>query len=374
MDLDVAILGGGIAGIAAAIRLQQMGGQPVVYERDLARVRHGHGFILLENGLQSLDRLGIGEAIRASGHRLERYELHRPDGALVFETAFQGSMGFRRGEFMDALESQLDAQHQPPVRMGMKLAEVGFEPVTRSLEWVRFENGSKVRADLFVVAEGRHSRIRNALFPVHELTDVLVKELVCQVHDPELATDLGERFMKFQAEQGGVALGLVPCGHGQVVWYVQFDARRHPFEGRTAAEKKAFVEGLVGDWADPVPRLISGTDFDLGYVWNTNDLDPLPALHGGNVALIGDAAHPFLPFTSQGVNAALQDVLVLTECLEPWLSSVSGPRRGIADALAAYSQRRLPEIHRIVASGRDLRERFLDPEKFLGELVVPVSK
>jgi 2-polyprenyl-6-methoxyphenol hydroxylase-like FAD-dependent oxidoreductase len=70
--------------------------------------------------------------------------------------------------------------------------------------------------------------------------------------------------------------------------------------------------------------------------------------------LVGDAAHPLLPFTSQGVGAALDDALTLARC-------VTAKPNDLPSALATYSAERLPHIARIVDGGRALQEEFLRP-------------
>lgn len=371
--MDIAILGGGIAGLAAAVRLRQLGWDPVVYERDEVRVRHGHGFILLETGLGSLAEFGLGARVPDKGHVIDRFVLRRPDGTDVRDTPFTGAMGFRRGEFMDLLEHAVPADR---LRMGKRIAHVEWDAAAHRLRGVTFEDGERIEADLFVESVGKESAVRAAMHPERRFGEVLVRELVSHVHHAGIAATLGTRFLKYQRAEGGISMGMVPCGHDQIVWYLQFDALRHPFNGRTGPEKAAFARSLVGTWAEPAAELIERTDFDRSFVWNTSDLDPLPSLHGANVALIGDSAHPFLPFTSQGVNAALDDVRVLGDRLAHELGA--GARRAepaaLERALAAYSAARLPEIARIVASGRELRERFLHPERFPDDGVLPISK
>ena len=370
--MDIVILGGGIAGLAAARQLQQLGWSPAVYERDVTRVRHGHGFILLDEGLASLTAFGVRDAVAAKGHVLERFELRTDDGRTQLDGPFPGGMGFRRAPFVEALEASVPAER---LHLGKRVAHIVHDATTRRVQRVDFDDGTSVCADLFIDAVGRSSAVRSALHPDAAFAPIRVRELVSQVHDAELARSLGSRFLKLQHARGGLAVGMVPSGADHVVWYLQFDAARFPFEGTTAAHREAFARALVGGWAEPVTALLRGTDFSRSHVWNTQDLDPLSSLHGANVALIGDAAHPFLPFTSQGVNAALADVQVLGACLARELGAGCGSldAGSLERALTAYSASRLPVVARIAASGRALHERFLHPERFDEGAVIPLS-
>ena len=371
--MRIAILGGGIAGLAAAIHLRQLGWDPVVHERDVQRVRHGHGFILLAEGLAVLDAFGFAGTWRDHGERIERFVLRRPEGTDLHEEPMVGAYGFRRSAFVELLEHALPTD---ALRMGQRVQSVAYEPGTRRVRSVALADGTSLQADLYIDAVGKESAVRAALHPGAVFGPVLVREMVSHAVAPDMADILATRFLKYQDPRGGLAVGLVPCGQGRLLWYVQFDAKRHPFTGTTGAERAAFIRGLVGEWGEPIAELIRRTDFELSYVWNTSDLDPLPSLHGANAVLIGDAAHPFLPFTSQGVNAALADVRTLGACLVQELGA--GATRvdpvALERALARYSSERSPEISRIVASGRQLRERFLHPERFPDDGVIPISK
>lgn len=371
--MDIAILGGGIAGLAAAIHLRQLGYDPVVYERDAVRVRHGHGFILLEEGLASLDAFGLAGAWTAKGERIERFILRRPDGSEVHEVGLRGAYGFRRSAFVEVLEKAVPADR---IRMAKRVQGLEYEAGPARVRRVDFADGTHIEADLYIEAVGKESALRAALHPGRAFGPMLVREMVSHTVAPDMADILATRFLKYQDPRGGLAVGLVPCGQGQLLWYLQFDAQQHPFTGTTGADKEAFARGLVGGWAEPIAELIRRTDFELSYVWNTADLDPLRSLNAANAVLMGDAAHPFLPFTSQGVNAALTDVRVLGEHLVRELGP--GARRAdpaaLARALAGYSAERLPDITRIVASGRELRERFLHPDRFPDDGVLPISK
>ena len=108
---------------------------------------------------------------------------------------------------------------------------------------------------------------------------------------------------------------------------------------------------------DPQVRdLLHAMDFGSSYVWETRDLLPLPSLHRHNVALVGDAAHASLPFTSQGANGALEDAVTLAGLLEGVQTDPD-----LTDALRAYDAARIPTHARVFRAGRELRAEFLCP-------------
>ncbi len=359
----VAVLGGGIAGLATALALGRRGWSVRVFEREVARQRAGFGFVLPESAVDSLEVLAPGMTLGLVGRPIDTFELRDLGGTVVHVAGLPGALGLTRKDLVDALEAQVG---DGVVEHG-KVASGFTRDATGRATSVSFTDGSEFAADLFVVAEGIHSPQRAALFPGARLTPSQVTEIVMRLRDPELVAEVGTRFLKFQAPEGGLALGVVACSAVDLVWYVQMSAERFGEAPRSAAARAAFLREHFAACGPVVTRLIEASDLDDAHVWRTTDMDPLPALHAHNLVLVGDAAHPVLPFTSQGVGAAVNDVAALASSLE----SYGGD---IPLALATYSAARLPFIEEVVAGGRALRERFLEPGRFKDGPVVPVVK
>jgi 2-polyprenyl-6-methoxyphenol hydroxylase-like FAD-dependent oxidoreductase len=212
------------------------------------------------------------------------------------------------------------------------------------------------------------SRSRAQLFPEYGLSRVRVKELVSLVHAPRLARALGPTFLKVQDPRAGLAAGVVPCGGDALVWYLQFDSERWDLEALSTPEKRAFAWALLEKWPAPFSELLGLTDFSTSHVWFATDLDLLPTFHKENVVLLGDAAHPLLPFTSQGVSSALLDALTLARGLARYQQGA----RTFDQALWCYSMQRRAAVAPYLESGRELARRFLEPERFQ-EAAVPLA-
>jgi 2-polyprenyl-6-methoxyphenol hydroxylase-like FAD-dependent oxidoreductase len=324
-----------------------------VFESESSQVRLGHGFIVQDNGLRVLESLGLGTLAEERGHRLTTVELRATDGTVRRTAPMHRSVGMLRRDLIDVLKAPIPRE------------TIALGHHAEGLEWdangfataVRFRDGTTYAADLVVAADGIHSALCRALFPQATLTAPRVKELVCHTRIPELTDELQHTFRKYQAADSGLALGLVPCGDDRIVWYLQVDARIWSAVDPEPAAMTAFVANHLGDWHAPVERLLRHTDFRLAHLWPTRDRDPLPALHHRNVVLVGDAAHPLLPFTSQGIGAALDDAVALAACLAQHPNDLPA-------ALAAYSAERLPQIARLVTGGRALQEEFLSPQEY----------
>ena len=148
-----------------------------------------------------------------------------------------------------------------------------------------------------------------------------------------------------------------------LIWYLQFDSQRFPQPAEDTANfaetRKKFVTSLVGEWADPIPHLLSIADFSRTHLWRPLDTDLVPAFYRGNLVLVGDAAHPLSPFTSQGVSSAVADAVALAENLRPQNVKTQSD---LEHALSRYSTERREQCAPYVAKGRELTRHFLTPE------------
>jgi 2-polyprenyl-6-methoxyphenol hydroxylase-like FAD-dependent oxidoreductase len=364
--MKVMIIGGGVAGLSAYVGLARAGIDSKIYERSPARDQMGHGFILLGNGIDSLNQMGFEKDLNRYGQPIESFILKTHQGEFIGEAELKNSMGFKRSQFIELLANRIPAD---ALQMGHAFTEFIWNAEGDCIG-AKFENGQVVQADLYIGADGVHSHVRSALFSNPKISDGRVKELVCHAADAEIAHELGHSLVKFQDPEGGLALGILPTGGDQLVWYLQFDSRKFDLQGTDARSKKEFVEKRVGNWTAPLPRLIQFTDFNTAHVWNTKEMEPLNRFYYKNIVLIGDAAHTFLPFTSQGVNSALQDIQVLA--LE--LRNVVEGRISLEEALESFNQSQRPIAVKFYKSGRELSSQFVKPIDLKSPLTVPLCK
>jgi salicylate hydroxylase len=210
-----------------------------------------------------------------------------------------------------------------------------------------------VQAQLYVAADGIGSRARQTLFPGWSLPQARVPEIVGLVRSEQAVRWANSNFNKFHGAEGGVALGVLPVGPEYVVWFLQFDSQRYPPPQEEAEVRREFVYSLVGQWVDPIPSLLTGTDFSSVHLWLPVDAEPVPRFNQGNLVLVGDAGHPLLPFTSQGVSSAVADA--------EGLARILGEERNLARALSKYSEESHERCQPYVAKGRKLMQDFLQP-------------
>ncbi|WP_196139349.1 NAD(P)/FAD-dependent oxidoreductase [Aliikangiella sp. G2MR2-5] len=349
MRPSIAIIGGGIAGLAFAIHYKKLGGRVDIYERSPLSGREGLGFIMLENGMRALSKLSLDQEASKIGYSLDACHIIDNTNNLLTDEPLQGSYGVTRKAFIDLLLAQIPADW---LHFDHQFSHFEWSD-NNSASYACFSNGNKVSADFFLGCDGGRSAVRNQIFPNAKRSEVRVKELVSIVESEALVNSLGRRFIKFKQLEGGLAVGMVPADDKRVIWFVQYDCQRFDIENLSFEGKKAFAEKLVNHWPAPISSLIENTNFDLSHIWQTCYLLPLEKFHKNNVVLLGDAAHALLPFTSQGVNSAIEDAIELCRVFDKAQEGYT------AIGLEHYSAMRRSIVNQYLDQGIALQEEFL---------------
>jgi 2-polyprenyl-6-methoxyphenol hydroxylase-like FAD-dependent oxidoreductase len=360
------IIGGGIAGLAAGITLRKAGWDIKVYERSAGFTEVGLGFIILPNGLEALDTVGAGEYVRKHGTMINGAVIRTPDGTVVKDDVLDNCLGIKRSTCVDSLRNLLPGEL---VHTGEEFSHFEYDDQGNAVA-AYFASGIKEEADIFVAADGASSMIRKLLFPSHIAGATKIKELVAIADLPEVIQLLDGKLLKTQSTNEGLSIGLLPCNDKQVIWYMQFDCQKNDCTDLSNENKKAFALKLLKGWPDPITDVLEKTDYNTAFMWFTKDMPVLPAFHKNNIVLTGDAAHLVLPFTSQGVNSALQDAIILGRLLKDGKNIDS-----YDDVFTTYHQCRKEILEEYHLFGKMMANRFLDPLNYKNEDVpIPLAK
>lgn len=347
----VVIIGGGIAGLACAIACRRRGIAARVVERRALDGRIGFGFLLLPNGCAALDALGLGAAMRSHGQVMRRLTVYRPDGEgeprldIALPVDHYGLDRRFLVELLTREATRLGAriEHDATVWHFERRADGGIAAAV-------CHGGQRIAGEVFVGADGVASVVRRALFPGVERRPLHVWELVSTAIDAELARVLHGRLVKYHDPARGLAFGVMPLSPVEVIFYLQMDHARWVLPPPDGDGRRRYAEQAFRGFAPIARRVIAAGRFASSHFYATGDLDPLPAIHRGNAVLVGDAAHPFSPFTSQGVASALEDAVALVERLD----DLADP----AAAFAAFHAARADTWHRRLLAGRALCRTF----------------
>jgi salicylate hydroxylase len=359
-DMRVAIVGGGIGGLAAALFCKRAGVRDVsVFEQSKELREIGAGIQVAPNAVRLLRRLGLGDALADVAVCLEGgWEFRRwEDGRVLFSQplgdASERMFGepyyvVHRGHLLDLLH---DAVPDEWIHLGHRcvaIANDGDEVV------VSFENGATVRADAVIGADGIHSVIHDSILPPEPATFsglAAYRALVPASEAPEVARRpvttlwLGpDRHFVHYPVSAGEEINIVTCN----------PAGDFAEESWTADGRVDDLAAEYDGWDDRVQQLIAAVTQTKQYAFY--DREPLKHWTQGRVALMGDAAHPMMPFFAQGASQAIEDGAVLALCLREATAA------NVETALERYELLRRERASKVQAVSRERRRHHHLPD------------
>lgn len=345
---EIAVVGAGIGGLAAAIALAGRRARVRVFEQAGALGEVGAGLQIAPNGVAVLETLGLRDAAEAVASQPEAVELvDRRGGRPVARVPLGQAIVARHGRPYWHLHR---ADLLGVLAAGAAEAGVGLALGTRvtavlpEAEGVRVETsaGDGGRFDAVVAADGVRSGVRAARFggtPPRFTGHVAWRALV-----PAAAAPAGMLAPVARVTMGpGRHLVSYPLRGRTLVNLVAIEERSAwAEEGWSAAGDPAALRRAFAGWGGEVEALLRAVD--ACWLWGLFDHAPLPAWVddgrvNGRLALLGDACHPMLPFLAQGATMALEDAWVLADCLD--LAA------DVGEGLVAYEAARLARTARV---------------------------
>lgn len=355
-----AIIGAGVSGLSMANYLEKNNIDYHLYERRTQNDLKGHGFILPKEGIEFLSNIINIDHLYEKGSFLKKYIHYSRSGEIISEKDLDDVFVVSRSALIEILANGI-----PSDRLSYETT-VALNGFSDGKADILIDDNTKLEADLVIASDGSRSRIRRKIFQNETMKAVLENEVVNIIENEELAAQIESNFLKFHHENGGLTFGVLKLSSSKILWYCQFDITRFFInEDYTPDCIRQFMLDNFGDWNPLVSSIIEGSGYENAHIWRVYELEKLNPFYHENVVFIGDAAHPLIPFTSQGVTSALKDSFTLTGLLTKG--------NNLQETFRTYEEERRPEIDIHIRNGRALLEQFLLPLDEQPKNTLPIS-
>lgn len=358
--LKVLIVGGGIGGLTAALACAQKGHEVVLFEQAPEFGDVGAGLQIPPNAMKVLRALGVAgrvshDAVRPLSLRMRHGEsasnegliFNVPLGAVAEQRWGAPYLHIHRADYIEALKDCVADIPNVEVRLGQIVTDVRSEDEQATLT---LSDGTHEEGDVVVGADGLHSIVRGylhggdsprftgnmawrATVPVEMLGKDAPEAVAC------VWVGEGRHAVTYRLRGGSLVnfVGVVETDHsGSESWATQ-------------GSKVKAQEDFSG-WHPSITRLLEVVSDDALFQWALFDRKPLPFWSRGRVTLLGDAAHPMLPFFAQGAAMATEDAWVLANCFSETST--------VETALQAYQMGRHARASRVQAASRGNMKTF----------------
>lgn len=363
MNEPVAIIGAGLGGLTAALALAKRGKKVAVYEQADVLGDVGAGISLTPNASRVLEGLGLREYLETNAQTPDaNFTRHYKTWDLLIDiprgdTRAQFGAPYyqiHRADLHARMVEALEALSPGCIQTGKGVSAISQDDDGVSLA---FADGTHAQPSYVVAADGLRSVVRSTLFDPkepHYVGQVAYRGLVPR----ELLSKKWHTGESQNLIGPGAVFVSYPVRQGDLINFVGL-AKTDEWvgEGWSTPASKAEVLARYEGWHESVAEMIECAPADGLRKWGLFGHDPLDRFVNGRVALIGDAAHPMLPFFGMGAAMAIEDGAVIARCLTELGST--------QDAIEQYERLRMERTHLVQSESAKGGERLqaADPDK-----------
>ena len=339
------IIGGGIAGMAAAILLMERGSKVTLIDKDPSWSVYGAGITCSPLTFRALNHLGIGDALAVKGAPHNQVALHDLAGTPLNSIELPRLLGPDEDAAGGIMRPELHAILSQKVRDLGATVKLGFTVTALQDDGAQvtatFTDGSTASFDMAVGADGLFSTTRQLVLPDAPPPKFTGQACWRVMFDlPDEWTGVGAMFLS-----PTVKVGFTPCAPGRMYMYLLEHVPDNPW--RNADEMPDLLRNLLKSAGGKLAEFRDqiGPESDINY-------RPLETLmvdgdwFKGNTILIGDAVHATTPHLASGAGMAVEDAIVLVEELEK-TDTING-------AFRSFMTRRLERAKMVVSQSLEL--------------------
>ncbi|GAA0484362.1 FAD-dependent monooxygenase [Parasphingorhabdus litoris] len=361
--MKAVIVGGGIGGLNAALCFNHFGWDVEILEQASQLEEVGAGIQISPNGMQVLRALEIDKPIASTSFIPRATQFRMGQSGRVIMTQDMGErlekkwgapyLHVHRADLVSVMADMLDARCPGSVRLGTTVTGYGQDD---QKAWAKLDDNTTVEGDIIVGADGIKSIIRTQMLGpenprftgnVAWRAVVPVAKLDRNMPLPVASVWLGDgKHAVTYLLRGGALANLVGV--------VERDDWHQESWTEQGTREQAMAD--FADWHPTITTLLEQAD--QHYRWALFDRDPLDQWVDGRAVLVGDAAHPMLPFMAQGAVQAMEDGYVLARNLtehdnhETALHQFFNARRDRTATVQKAARRNMEIFHQRTASGK----------------------
>ncbi len=355
-NLKIVIIGGGIAGLAAAIALKRNKNKVVVREKNASSSNSGMAFMIHESTIRKINALTDCD-LEVKDCQINNFVL-RDSRLNTDHIKIKGWYAIKRVKLLNFLQSQLSSDEY---RDNSDFSHFQYKE-DKAIAAV-FKDGSIECGDLFIGADGINSQVRNLVSEAHFFPNE-INEIVCIAkHKDENIHD--NTFRKYVSIKRGMSFGYIPVSNNEHVWFLQFNSKLYGsvFEKREGIEK-ALSPKLLSEFPKDVREIIAYSDLKKSHLWKNQELKLLNSYYKSNICLIGDAAHGSISLTSSGVSSGISSAIELAECLNSFES--------LYTAFNEYESTRKKKNTQTIEYAQKLKLQFNSPPNSINNYALPL--
>src|SRR6202023_796135 len=345
--MRVLIAGGGIGGLTTAIALRHQGIDALVLEQAGVLAEIGAGIQIAANAAIVLRELGVETAIRAVGVKPLSYDYRDlRSGKMLYQAPLGDEAARRYGAPMynihraDLVQILSDAVPAETKRFGARVADVSQD--AHGVE-VTLQDGATVRGDVLVGCDGIHSAVRQHLRGQEQkhFANILMWRSLIPAERLE-GLELPERGNYwFGPGRTLITYWVRPKNLASILASAPADEVQ-----RESWTDSGDIAEMLRSFEDAEPRARAMLEqVKTAFITGMYYRDPIDSWSSGRITLLGDAAHPMVPFLAAGAGQSIEDAWTLSRVLARRQDDIPG-------ALLEYERRRLPRTTRIQAGAR----------------------